>query len=96
MFSSLTSLRKATKDMTTEEVAKVIEHLQKIVLSKQEKDKKYFAEMEQKEKARLEAISHLEEHKIPVPADLRNPITIDDVKPKRRRKKVVENAEEAE
>lgn len=86
MLTKLTELRKASKNLTAQDIEKSIEHLTKILTDKKESEQKLLDEVNEREAVRLRILSELEENKLPIPNELRKPVTILDVAPRRRKR----------
>lgn len=87
MLTKMTILRRETKDYTSEELEKAIENLLKIMEEKKEQEEALIEKLKEKEEVRLSAIAKLENSNIPVPKELKKPLELVDIMPKRRRRR---------
>lgn len=81
----LTELRKVTRNSTAEEVEKGIENLYKILEDKKADEAKLLDEVLEREAVRKSVIEQLEKNNLAVPVELRKAVTIEDVKPRKRK-----------
>lgn len=87
MLKRLTLLRKETKHYSIKDLERSIRNLTKILNEKKQEKAKLLEKLEEKEEIRLSAIQKLEENNIPVPQELKKPLELADVMPKRRRRR---------
>ena len=87
MLTKMTILRRETKDYTSEELEKAIENLLKIMEEKKEQEEALIEKLKEKEEVRLSAVAKLESSNIPVPKELKKPLELVDVMPKKRRRR---------
>ena len=90
MLTKLTQLRKMTKDLTSLEIQKAIENLMKILDDKQAEEKSIIDKVQEKEAVRVRILEELESNKLPIPNELKKPITVEDVLPRKRKKKAID------
>lgn len=83
-LTKITPLRRITKDYTSDEVSRAIEHLTKIKEEKLIDETNLREELYKKEVARIEAVELLKKGGIPIPHDLNSEITFESEMKKRR------------